>query len=131
MKNRWLVFAVYLILVFVFYHKALQVYFLWDDWKLFYLLDRYGFFALTFNFESEVIYGLFRAHFFLFVFSFWNNVSITVSFIRHFAPRSEYFFSFCARRKNFQQVYRAVLTFFCMRLQPDPFFFAFLTRLKR
>src|SRR5690349_19927632 len=35
------------------YHKALQVYFLSDDWKLFYLLDRDGFSALALNFESE------------------------------------------------------------------------------
>jgi len=55
MKNRWLVFAVYLALTFLFYHKALQVYFLSDDWKLFYLLDKYGFSALRFNFESEFI----------------------------------------------------------------------------
>src|SRR5689334_13676121 len=55
MKNRWLVFTVYLVLTFVFYHKALQVYFLSDDWKLFYLLDRDGFSALALNFESEFI----------------------------------------------------------------------------
>jgi protein O-mannosyl-transferase len=55
MKNRWLVFAAYLALTFLFYHKALQVYFLSDDWKLFYLLDKYGFSALRFNFESEFI----------------------------------------------------------------------------
>src|SRR5688572_22017829 len=55
MKNRWLAFAFYLALAVIFYHKALQVYFLSDDWKLFYLLDRYGFSALAFNFESEFI----------------------------------------------------------------------------
>src|SRR5436190_21066503 len=55
MKNRWLVFAAYLAMTLIFYHKALQVYFLSDDWKLFYLLDRYGFSALAFNFESEFI----------------------------------------------------------------------------
>ena len=55
MKNRWLVFTVYLVLTFVFYHKALQVYFLSDDWKLFYLLYRDGFSALALNFESEFI----------------------------------------------------------------------------
>jgi hypothetical protein len=42
-------------LALIFYHKALQVYFLSDDWKLFYLLDRYGFSAITFNFDSEFI----------------------------------------------------------------------------
>jgi hypothetical protein len=55
MKNRWLVFAVYLLSAVIFYHKSLQVYFLSDDWKLFYLLNRYGFSAITFNFESEFI----------------------------------------------------------------------------
>jgi len=55
MKNRLLVFAVYLLSAVLFYHKALQVYFLSDDWKLFYLLDRDGFSALAFNFESEFI----------------------------------------------------------------------------
>ena len=55
MKNRWLVFAVYLLSALLFYHKSLQVYFLSDDWKLFYLLDRYGFAAITSNFESEFI----------------------------------------------------------------------------
>ena len=55
MKNRWLVFAVYLLATLIFYHKALQVYFLSDDWKLFYLLDRHGFSAIAFNFESEFI----------------------------------------------------------------------------
>src|SRR5436853_2977698 len=55
MKKRWLVFAGYLLMTFIFYHKALQVYFLSDDWRLFYLLHRYGFSALALNFESEFI----------------------------------------------------------------------------
>lgn len=55
MKKRWIVFAVYLVSALIFYHKTLQVYFLSDDWKLFYLLDRYGFAAIAFNFESEFI----------------------------------------------------------------------------
>ena len=55
MKNRWLVLAVYFLSALIFYHKSLQVYFLSDDWKLFYLLDRYGFSAIASNFESEFI----------------------------------------------------------------------------